>query len=296
MGTICWKCGMEVPTGAPACPACGAAVAGTGGQSAQPFAAAAPQPFAMPPSPAATPSQGYMPPPPPPNPGFQPAPTPQAFQPSAPPAPPSFSPMQSSPQPGFAPVQQGYAPAPPMMPPGPPPMAQAGGGGGSAAVKIILIIVAVIIGIGILGAAVVGYGIWRVAHAVHQAAHGGTVTIPGAQGGSFSINTEKTYSAAELGIDIYPGAASLKGGMKIEVPNASTITGIFSTSDSKDQVIAFYKEKMGSDITTMDFGDSAMLTLKRGNNDQVTVAVSNRANENDGKTKIVITHTHTKSP
>jgi hypothetical protein len=290
VGNICWKCGAEVPAGSAACPKCGAAVTG-----AQPAASSSPfsqgqSPFAQGPSPftpaqpAAGQGQGYTSPPPPPSASFQPA------------APPPFQPSAPSPQPGFAPVQQGYAPAPPPPPGTVPAPVAAGSGGGSSAVKIILIILGVIVLLVILVVGAVGFGIWRVAHAVHQAAHNGTVTIPGANGASFSMNTEKTYSASELGIDIYPGATAIKGGMRFEVPGGSTTTGIFTTSDSKDQVEAFYKDKMGSDVTSMDMGDAAILTVKKGDKEQVMVTVSNKANQNDGKTTIAITHTITSKP
>jgi hypothetical protein len=179
------------------------------------------------------------------------------------------------------------------MPPLPPGAAQAapGGGGGGTVVKIILIVVAIIVAIFLLIGAVVGYGIWRVAHAVHEASHGGTVTIPGSSGGSFSINSNKTYSAAELGIDIYPGATSARGSMKMTLPTGSMVTGVFETADSKDQVIAFYKAKLGADASVSESDDSAVMTLKRSDKEQVMVTVSSRANESNGKTKFVILHT-----
>lgn len=270
MGTICWKCGKEVPAGATACPACGAAVAGTGGQAAPSFSAAAPPP-----------SQGYTSPPPPPA-------APQ-FQPSAPPP---FQPAAPSAQPGFAPVQQGYTPAPPPPPiSGIPQAAATSGGGGSTVLKVVLIIVGIVVLIGVLIAAVVGYGIYRVAHAVHEAEHGGNVTIPGASGGSFSLNSVKSYSAEELGTDIYPGATPIKGGMKLAMPNGTFLTGAFSTPDSRDQVVAFYKSRFGADSGMVESDDASVLTLKKGEKEQVMVTVSNKANENDGKTKIIILHT-----
>jgi len=157
--------------------------------------------------------------------------------------------------------------------------------------KIVLIVVGIIIFVFLLIGAVVGYGIWRVAHAVHEAAHGDKITIPGANGGSFSVNTSKTYSASELGVDIYPGATSSRGGIKMDLPTGSMTTGIFVTSDSKDQVISFYKAKLGADSSAMESDDGAVLTLKKSDKEQVMVTVTNKANENDGKTRIAIVHT-----
>ncbi len=157
--------------------------------------------------------------------------------------------------------------------------------------KIVLIVVGIIVLIGVLIAAVVGYGIYRVAHAVHEAEHDGKITIPGGSGGSFSVNTAKSYSAEELGTAIYPGATASKGGMKMALPGVTTTMGIFTTSDSKDQVVAFYKDKLGSDASLMDMGESAMITAKMGEKEQVMVSIGNHANQNEGKTTIAITHT-----
>jgi len=204
--------------------------------------------------------------------------------------------MVSSPQPGFTPVQPGYAPPPPVPP-------QAGvaasgarpGGGGSSAVKIVLIIVAIFVGIGILGAGIVGYGIWRVSHAIRKAAHEGTITIPGSNGGSLSVSSSQTFTAADLGTDIYPGATQGQGGMRMSTPSGSWVTGIFLTSDSKDQVVNYYKSKFGADSATMETSDAAILTLKKSEKESVMVTISNKVGENDGKTKIAIMHTVSKT-
>ncbi len=181
-----------------------------------------------------------------------------------------------------------------MIPPGAPPAAQPASGGGSTALKIILIIVGVIVFVIILIVGAVGYLGYRAVHAIKDAANGEKVTIPGGNGGSFSINSNKTYSASELGTDIYPGATSIRGGMKMDLPTGSMVTGVFTTSDSKDKVVAFYKDKLGAGSGLMDSDEAAVLSTKRGEKESVMVTVSNKANENDGKTKIAIVHTITK--
>jgi hypothetical protein len=205
--------------------------------------------------------------------------------------------MASSPQPGFTPVQSGYTPPPPPMTPTPgfAPAGPRPGGGGSTAVKIVLIIVAIFVGIGILVVGGVGYGIWRVSHAIHRAANSGSITIPGANGGSLSVSSSQTFTAADLGTDIYPGATAGQGGMRMSTPGGSWITGIFLTSDSKDQVVNYYKSKFGSDSGLMETGDTAILTLKKSEKESVMVTITNKAGENDGKTKIAIMHTVSKT-
>jgi hypothetical protein len=110
-------------------------------------------------------------------------------------------------------------------------------------------------------------------------------------GGTFTANPTETYSAADLGTDIYPGAVTGKGGMKMSMPTGSSVTAIFTTSDPKDQVVSFYKSKFGSDATVMDFGSAAILTVKKGNQETVTVTVTANSSEHAGKTQIAISHT-----
>ncbi len=94
--------------------------------------------------------------------------------------------------------------------------------------------------------------------------------------GKVNFNTTETYTAAELGTDIYPGAQSVKGGMRMELPTGSMVTGVFVTSDSKDQVVAFYKNKFGSGASTFDTADGAILTLPMGDKESVMVTVTAR--------------------
>ena len=169
--------------------------------------------------------------------------------------------------------------------------AAAGGGGGSTVVKIILIVVGIIVFFVILVVAVIGYLGYRAVHAVREAEHGGKITIPGSNGGSFSVNSSKSYSAEELGTDIYPGATPTVGGMKMNLPTGSWVQSVFLTSDSKDQVISYYKDKFGSDGSLMEAGEGAILTLKKSEKDTVMVTVTAPTSLTDNKTKIAIVHT-----
>jgi len=196
--------------------------------------------------------------------------------------------------PGYTQVNTGVPPAGAYPPPAAPyaQMAPPAKGGGSA-VKIILIVLAIIIGLGILGAGAVGFMVWRVAHAIHTHAKNGDFSI-NTPGGALSASTASSFTAEELGTDIYPGAQAMKGGMRMSLPTGSIVSGIFVTSDSKDQVLSFYKGKFGSDASVFDGSDSAMITLKKGDKETVMVTISNRPSENDGRTKISIVHTTNK--
>jgi hypothetical protein len=154
-----------------------------------------------------------------------------------------------------------------------------------------LIVVAVFIGLGIIGAGIFAYSVYRIAHSVvHVDGPNGQVTL-NTPGGSMQLNSDKTYSASELGTDIYPGATSIRGGMSMNTPGGSVVSGIFVTSDSKDQVLAFYKEKLGSEASVFDTSDSSILNVKKGDEETVMVTVSQKQGEDDGKTKIAIVHT-----
>jgi hypothetical protein len=115
-----------------------------------------------------------------------------------------------------------------------------------------------------------------------------TMSTPG---GTITANSNQTYTAADLGTDVYPGAETHNGGMKMSMPTGSSVTAIFTTSDSKDQVVGFYKGKFGSDATVMDFGSTAILTVKKSDQETVTVTVTANSSEHAGKTQIAISHT-----
>jgi hypothetical protein len=187
----------------------------------------------------------------------------------------------------------GYAPPAPVpySQPYAPPSAAPPSSGGSA-LKIILIIVAVFIGLGILGVAIFSFTMWRVARAIHVEGNGDKMTLQ-TPGGTISTSQSKTYSAAELGTDIYPGAQNGHGSMKMDLPTGSMVTGIFVTSDSKDQVLDFYKSRFGSGASVMDTGETAILTIKKGEQESVMVTISQKASEANGKTRISIMHTKT---
>jgi hypothetical protein len=220
----------------------------------------------------------------PPSGQYAPVNTPPAFAP-VPPA--SYPPPPPA---GYPPPQPQGSYPPPSYPPAPPPQ----GSGGSSAVKIILIIVAVIIGLIILAGGIFAYTVYHVAHSiVHvDGKDGGSVTL-NTPGGQVSVNSSDTkqYSAEELGTDIYPGAVGGHGSMKMDLPTGSMVTGIFLTSDSKDQVVAYYKDKLGSEASVYDSAESAMISVNRGQTDSLVITVTANSHQNDGKTQISITHT-----
>jgi hypothetical protein len=190
------------------------------------------------------------------------------------------------PLPGYTPIAAapaGYAPPPAAYP------AKSGG----SALKIILIILAVFIGLGILGAGAFGFMVWRVAHSIHLNSKDGQLTV-NTPGGSVTASNENNFTPEELGTDIYPGAQSVHGGMRMNLPTGSIISGVFVTPDSKDKVLAFYKDKFGSEASVFDNETSAMVSVKKGSHENIMVTITARPSENGGKTKIAIVHTRNK--
>jgi hypothetical protein len=216
------------------------------------------------------------------NPGSEGTPAPLTGA-SAPPfqpvAPPAFTPVDAPSQ-TFAATSQ----------PAAPPMKK----GGSSALKIILIILAIFAFLVVMVLAVIGYGVYKVRQAIHVNKDTGAITssIPG-----LAMNSDPgmKFTPAELGTDIYPSAEPTKSGnMRMNIAGSSVVTATFLTSDSKEKVVDFYKSKLGSDATSMDFGGSAILSEKKSDQDQVTITVSSQDNQSEAKTQIHIQHTTVK--
>jgi hypothetical protein len=190
------------------------------------------------------------------------------------PPPGSFQPVPGSFQP--VPTQYG-APPPPYG--APPPKT------GPSALKVILIILAILVGLAVIGAGIIGYGVYRVAKTVHKDADGNiTVNTPK---GTFTANASDTFTASDLGIAIYPGATQGKGGLRMTIAGKSMVSANFLTPDSPDKVIAFYKDKAGPTAQTMTTGNGGIITLQNGSN-SITVTIMQSASENNGQTQITI--------
>jgi hypothetical protein len=156
---------------------------------------------------------------------------------------------------------------------------------GSSAVKIILIIVGIFFGLGIIVAGIVGYGVYRVAHSIHKDANGNiTVNSPT---GPITANSSDTFTAADLGIAIYPGATQGKAGLRMNIAGKSMVTANFLTPDSQDKVMAFYTAKAGPNAQTITTSAGGTVTIQNGAN-SISVTVTQSANENDGKTQFTI--------
>jgi flagellar basal body-associated protein FliL len=115
--------------------------------------------------------------------------------------------------------------------------------GGGGALKIILIIVAVIVIIGIVAVGAVSFIGYRIAKSAHVHQDGDNVKVE-TPFGNVESTKDPSKAAAELGIEIYPGAEVQKdGASSASFGSIHTVTATFLSSDNMDKVCSFYKEK-----------------------------------------------------
>lgn len=109
--------------------------------------------------------------------------------------------------------------------------------------------------------------------------------------GKVNFNSAETFTAAELGTDPYPGAESTRGGIKMDLPDGTMVTGVFLTSDSKQQVTDFYKARLGSHAVVMESSNGAVVSTNIGQKEAVVVTITANSSQDNGKTRVTITHT-----
>ncbi len=176
-------------------------------------------------------------------------------------------------------------PQPGSFQPVPPPVGAPAPKSGSSAVKIILIILGIFVGLGIVVGGIVAYGVYRVAHSIHKDADGNiTVTTPN---GTINANSSSTFTAADLGIAIYPGATEGKAGLRMNIAGKSMVTANFLTPDSQDKVMAFYKDKAGPNAQTITTSAGDTISIQNGAN-SITVTVTQASTPNTNETQFTI--------
>jgi hypothetical protein len=143
----------------------------------------------------------------------------------------------------------------------------------SPVVKAVLITVAIFVGLGVIGAGILGFGAWYLAKSVHS--------VPSA-----------TFTEADLGIAIYPGAEPSLRGSRMELAGKTMLSATYITTDSAEKVIAFYNEKAGpsAHLITTSYGSEFRLSKAPG--DFTTVKVMRVPDGSGGKTYITINRAH----
>jgi len=77
-------------------------------------------------------------------------------------------------------------------------------------------------------------------------------------GENFSLEEIKNPASVDYGVRIYPGAkpdSNEKLSSNVQVNNQSFIVGSFTTSDSLNKVVSFYKKQLGSEAVVSEFKD-----------------------------------------
>ncbi len=188
------------------------------------------------------------------------------------------------------------APRPPVSPTAPSatlePTAQAQAPKSSSPiVKIILIVLAVIVLIGMLSAASCVYFMYRARQRVRQFERQVHTTFPSRTGSSEmhpispAVPTPPGGPAVDTGIAVYPGATPFGGGSQASGPTGSIKTQEYTTGDSVDKVVDFYKDKLGPNTSVMQAEGKAVLNNQ---SEAGAITVVAKPDSGDGKTHITI--------
>ena len=187
-----------------------------------------------------------------------------------------------------APVGAAAMPGSPQPVPVPPAQAPSGG---ASVLKVILIIIGVFVGLGVLAVCIFAFTVWRIAKTAHVNSANGTVTLS-TPGGTITAGDGSSASAADLGVDIYPGATRQQGGLQISTSTGSSITAVYTTSDPLSKVVDFYKGKLGPSASFFQSDQSAVFTQATADRkDSFVVTVSTDTSSPGSPTKIAIVHT-----
>ena len=155
---------------------------------------------------------------------------------------------------------------------------------GNTVLKIVLIVVGVFVLLGVIVAGVIGIGVYKVARSVQKDSSGNvSISTPG---GTITANQSAKISAADLGIDPYPGATTGEGSMNMKTPNGSMVTAVYISSDPADKIVAFYKEKLGDQASIVQTSNGTVLSAGEKDKNNIVVTITPEGNTS----KIAIIH------
>jgi hypothetical protein len=161
---------------------------------------------------------------------------------------------------------------------------------GSPILKIVLIVVGIVVLFGAIGTVTCVYFAYKakqrltgmVETAKTMTSREGTPEISLEKGGEGS----EAEAAATVDVPPYPGATATEGGGQFSFGGRGGISSQqYETPDSVDQVLAFYKDKLGSKAHVQESEGKAILTLATKNG-LSTVTITREAEAE--KTKITI--------
>jgi zinc-ribbon domain len=156
---------------------------------------------------------------------------------------------------------------------------------GGNALKVIVIVVGVLILVGILGVASVGFFAWHIARRTHVRQNGDNVRVETPFGSVESTNDPR-QAARNLGVDLYPGARVVKNGSAAaNVAGIRTVSVTMESDDSADKVAEFYRSKFPNAMVNSSESGQSTIVANR-NNSLITINIESEGN----KTKILITN------
>lgn len=200
---------------------------------------------------------------------------------AAAPAPAAQVPVAATPA---SPVAVAPAPVTPTAPVSPAPPKS-----GSPVVKIIVIVVGVMVLLGVLAAASCAFMIYRAKQRMHQFSEQiessiPIQTLPSSPGQSPSENPGGA-PAVDMGDLGYPGATAGHGSSQSLFGQAGIKVQEYFTSDSIDAVVAYYRNKLGSNaMVTQNAGNAVVQIAGGGSLTTIHIATDTSS----GKTKITI--------
>jgi hypothetical protein len=142
---------------------------------------------------------------------------------------------------------------------------------GTSTLKIVLIIVGIIVGLGIIAVGAAGVAFYKFAKSANM------------------TTSSQPATAADLSVPTYPGSLQGKS-LRMTMMGNDMITANFLTSDSKDQVIAFYRNSLGPGAADITSFNAESLKLEKSAGESVMVTVSDQLGGIGGKTQITIVH------
>jgi hypothetical protein len=161
---------------------------------------------------------------------------------------------------------------------------------GSPILKIVLIVVGFLVLIGAVGTVTCGYLVYRAKQKLTGMVE--TAKTMSGKEGTAEISVEKAgegseaEAAATADVPPYPGSTATEGGGQFSFGGKGGISSQeYETSDTIEQVLAFYKDKLGSKIRVQESEGKAMFTYT-SKNGLTTVTITRDAEAE--KTKITI--------
>jgi hypothetical protein len=167
---------------------------------------------------------------------------------------------------------------------------------GNTVLKVVLIVVGVLFLLAVIIAGVIGIGVYKLTKNAHKDSSGNvSLSTPA---GTITAGQNANVTAADLGVDPYPGATSSEGSMNMQTPNGSMVTAVYLSSDPVDKVVAFYKEKLGDQASILQTANGTVLSAgeKDKNNIVITITTQGASSQGGASSKIAIVHvTNSKS-